>query len=150
MGRAIHWFLPEAARDEFIRILKPGGWLAIFQVPCLNQELLDAVKSIQKEENGWRVREDKSSLIKVPYSFFLEGEIKTRQFAYSVRETLDQFTGRLLSISSSPDKSDENFEKFLHEAERVFNQFSQDRCLTIPVATEVHLGRMKMGRDKGR
>src|SRR5208282_2924056 len=26
-GQAFHWFDPQAARREFLRILKPGGWV---------------------------------------------------------------------------------------------------------------------------
>src|SRR5262245_16285570 len=29
VAQAIHWFEPEPARAEFLRILKPGGWLAL-------------------------------------------------------------------------------------------------------------------------
>jgi SAM-dependent methyltransferase len=28
-GQAFHWFDPEAARAEFLRVLKPGGWVAL-------------------------------------------------------------------------------------------------------------------------
>ena len=31
VGQAIHWFEPEAARSEFQRLLKPGGWLAVLR-----------------------------------------------------------------------------------------------------------------------
>ena len=28
-GQSFHWFAPDAARREFVRILKPGGWMVI-------------------------------------------------------------------------------------------------------------------------
>ena len=28
-AQSFHWFRPEEAREEFARILKPGGWLAL-------------------------------------------------------------------------------------------------------------------------
>ncbi|MBI5294832.1 MAG: class I SAM-dependent methyltransferase [Chloroflexi bacterium] len=31
VGQAIHWFEPAAARREFLRILKPLGWLAVLR-----------------------------------------------------------------------------------------------------------------------
>lgn len=145
VGRAIHWFMPEASRAEFKRVLKPGGFLAIFQVPCMDRDLLAAIRSIQVEENSWKVKDDKSSLEKVPYSYFFQGKVVSGQFPATVQETCDQFTGRLLSISSAPDESDENFEKFVSEAGRIFSQFSQNGRITIRIATEIHVGRIHLG-----
>jgi SAM-dependent methyltransferase len=31
VAQAIHWFEPAPARTEFVRILKPGGWLALLR-----------------------------------------------------------------------------------------------------------------------
>jgi len=28
-GQSFHWFEPDAARGEFRRIIKPGGWMVI-------------------------------------------------------------------------------------------------------------------------
>ncbi len=91
------------ARAEFLRILKPEGWLAILQTPCLDQELDEAIKQIRKNENGWDVEGDKAKLKKTPLSFFFGGDdFITLIFPETISETWQEFFGRQCSVSSAP------------------------------------------------
>ena len=143
VGRAIHWFDASKARAEFLRVLKPNGWLAILQVPCLNRELVEAVKSIRTAENNWNVENDKSRLNSVSPNFYYGNqEFIDRQFPQTITETWDEFFGRLCSLSPAPNEDDESLKKFKNAAHGIFRKFSKDDRLTIEIATQIQLGRI--------
>jgi ubiquinone/menaquinone biosynthesis C-methylase UbiE len=52
VAQAIHWFDPTRTRKEFLRILKPQGWLAILRNYSINQELNKAIEEISIQDNG--------------------------------------------------------------------------------------------------
>jgi SAM-dependent methyltransferase len=143
VGRAIHWFPDESTRIEFRRILKPGGWLAILRIPCMDKALLEAIKAIQTEENGWNVAGDKSRLKMKPLNFYYgHEEFLSLSFPAVKQETWPEFLGRIASISSAPDKSHPRYPHFEKAARRVFEQFGSNDRITINIATELFLGQM--------
>jgi len=143
VGRAIHWFDSRKARAEFSRILKPRGWLAILQTPCLDQELDEAIKLIRKYENGWDVEGDKAKLEKTPLSFFFGGDdFITLRFPETIFETWQGFFGRQCSVSSAPVETHPLYPNFKKAAREIFQKFSVNGCLSVEIATELHVGRV--------
>ena len=66
-GQAFHWFNPALAREEFRRILKPGGWVALVwnerrldSTPFLRdyETLLETYGTDYKQINHRNVEED--------------------------------------------------------------------------------------------
>lgn len=143
VGRAIHWFDPEATRAEFRRILKPGGWLAILQNPTVDQKLLAAVKALRTEEHGWNMAADKDRLSKIPMRFYYGHEDFLKlQFPHTKTETWPEFIGRLSSFSPAPDPGHPLYPTYRNAAKIIFNQFSAEGRITIHIATELYLGRI--------
>jgi SAM-dependent methyltransferase len=143
VGRAIHWFPPGSTRTEFLRILKPDGWLAILQVPCADASLLQAVKSIQTQENGWNVRGDKKKRDIKPLGFYYGNEdFLVQHFPASIQETWPEFLGRLSSISSAPDEDHPRYPNYERAAKKVFDQFSDNGRLSVQVLNELNLGQV--------
>jgi ubiquinone/menaquinone biosynthesis C-methylase UbiE len=70
VGRALHWFTPEAARREFCRILKPGGCLAVLAVENLDTDLRSATRTLKAKSNGFRLDISKESQPKVELRFY--------------------------------------------------------------------------------
>jgi SAM-dependent methyltransferase len=144
VGRALHWFEPEATRTEFLRILKPGGWLAILQTPCTDTALLEAIDTLRTEAYGWNVVGDKKHHIKVPPSFYFGHDaFETRYFPDVVQETWNDFLGRLSSFSPAPNVDHVLRPKFERAARAIFDQFGTGECISITMATELKLGRME-------
>ena len=144
VGRAIHWFDPQKARAEFLRILIPEGWLAVLQTPCIDKKLDAALKQIRIQENGWDVEGDKNKIKKVPLSFFFGSEdYITLDFPETVSETWQEFFGRQLSVSSAPVESHPLYPNFEKAAREIFEKFGQDGSISIEMATELHLGQVK-------
>ena len=96
VGRAIHWFEPLKAKKEFLRITKPNGWLAILKIPCKDEKLVKAIKSIRTIENGWDVSRDKNHQEPTPTSFYFgHNNIVIQQYPDTIFETWQDFFGRL-------------------------------------------------------
>jgi ubiquinone/menaquinone biosynthesis C-methylase UbiE len=145
VGRAIHWFDPSQTRAEFIRILKPAGYLAILRVPCTDKDLDGAVRSIRTVENGWNMAADKRQLEQAPLSFYFGAEtFSSLQFPAVVTERWEEFLGRLSSFSPAPDEGHPQYKKFKNAAQKIFKQYSQKGLLTINIATELYLGQIRI------
>ena len=143
VGRALHWFPAESTRAEFCRILKPEGWLAIFNVPCTDPALLDSMRAVRIEENGWQVAVDEERMKCVPLSFYFGHDtFRKLIIAGSVRETWEAFLGRICSISAAP-RPDHPLRPNLERALRdVFEQHAVDGVLTVSNATEIAFGQV--------
>lgn len=147
VGRAIHWFNPKTARAEFLRILKPNGWLAICQVPCEDLELLEAVKRLKKEEYGWNIGQDKFQITKnttLIADYFHNSNYKTIKYSSAVKENWREFMGRICSLALAPNTDNYLFSKFELEANKIFEQYSIQGILTIKKATEVKIGKLNL------
>ncbi len=144
VGRALHWFDAPATRAEFLRILRPDGWLAILQVPCLDLPLLEAIRLVRIEENGWDIRGDKRNRTfeSAGYYFGAQDYVE-RDFPGAVAESWSQFLGRITSISSAPKPSDARYARFSSALARVYRRFSVDGILTVNIATTLQIGQLR-------
>lgn len=139
VGRAIHWFNPETTKKEFMRILKPNGWLAICQIPYEDLDLLKATKELRKTEYGWNVSEDKSKIIEKNdlESYYLKNKYQTIKYSSVIQENWQQFIGRLTSFSPSPNPDNPLFNTFVSKARKIFDSYSENGILVIKKATEI-------------
>lgn len=143
IGRAMHWFEPASTRQEFRRILKPGGWLAVLQIPCLDQALVAAINSLRTEQYGWHVQGDKFNQPKTPLDFYFSVQgYQINQFCKTQAETYLDFLGRLSSLSPAPNYDHPLRSKFEQGVLEVFNSFQSNGYLTINTATELVLGKV--------
>jgi SAM-dependent methyltransferase len=144
IGRALHWFPAAATRKEFHRIVKPGGWMAVFSIPCTNEKLLESLRGVRTEENGWAVAADKMRMESVPLSFYFGHEgFRKLSFPASVIETWDEFVGRVSSFSPAPTENHPlrpRFEKALRD---VFEQYAVGGVLHVSIATEITFGQIR-------
>jgi trans-aconitate methyltransferase len=143
VGRALHWFPPGTTPREFARILKSRGWLAVIRVSAAHPELTAAVQETKTEANGWNTELEAVRRRPLPLALYFGHEDYARQcFPSAVREEWPAFFGRLCSYSVSPDPSHPRFEAFEQASRTVFDRFATGGGVTIPLATEVVLGRV--------
>jgi len=143
-GQSFHWFNHPVARVEFIRILKPGGWVILIW----NVARIDT--PFEKEYNEfWRVdlrgahvaRDGYEALIK---PFF--GEAYERVVLNGVPQVMNrkEFIGRILSISAAVQPGETGYETFIQKVHGMFEHHQQNNLVTISYNTEVFFGQLVM------
>jgi SAM-dependent methyltransferase len=143
VGRALHWFPAASSRTEFRRILKSDGWLAIFRIPCTKAELVKAVKDVRVAENGWEMAHEKTRNQSAPLPFFFgHDHLRTLSYPAVVRETWDDFLGRICSFAPAPGANHPLRPRLEDALREVFDRFRDGDTLTVPIATEVTSGHM--------
>ena len=140
VAQAIHWFEPEAARREFWRILKQGGWLVILRNYGTDEALEAAVGEISTAENG--VRPVLHAPHRTPEGYFYgAGDFEKRSFPFVLHNDWETFLGAMLSTSFYPDEEDPAYAQFERAARGVFERFCAGGHITTHGVTEVILGR---------
>jgi SAM-dependent methyltransferase len=143
-AQAAHWFDPGNARQEFVRILKPGGWTVLIW----NDRRIDASRFSREYENmllryGTDYQEvrrlDANRTIK---AFFAPSEFRARVF--DNRQDFDYagLEGRLLSSSYTPRAGDSRHEPMLQELRRIFDSNQVNGRIIFEYDTRVYYGQM--------
>ncbi|NJK61641.1 MAG: class I SAM-dependent methyltransferase [Synechococcaceae cyanobacterium SM2_3_1] len=143
VGRALHWFPRVSTRQEFQRILVPGGWLAIFKVSCSNPDLLKAMESLKTKTLGWDSSTPAGKIDPPLLSFYFGHEhYQILEFPHRQQERLSDFLGRLTSKSHAPDPGYPAYPRFQEAVKAIFAQFAHDDLLTLDLSTELVLGQI--------
>ena len=144
VAQAIHWFQPDAARREILRILKPGGWLAILSNYSQETAFQQAVNAFHTPEYGvQRTAVPAGSGTPVPF-YFGAGSYKRLNFEFITRQTRDGFIGALLTTSYAPEAGHPQFDAFIQAAHAVFDRFSTHGEVETRSGTELYLGQPMM------
>src|SRR2546430_8423749 len=123
-GQAFHWFNQKLTRDEFSRILKPSGWVAL----VWNERRIDSTPFLRAFEQlllkfGTDYQEVRHERVyKDVESFFSLCEFKLSTFDNHQCFDFQGLKGRLLSSSYVPAPGDENFEAMLEELREIFQE----------------------------
>jgi len=143
VGRALHWLPAESTRAEFLRILKPQGWLTIMGVSCTDATLTDALETTRTTESGWDITNSKANRPPLTMSSYYGGDhFQELHFPGVEEETWDQFCGRMLSFSPAPDVGSDGYDRYVRSLKAVFDRFAVQGRIVIPVSTDVALGQL--------
>jgi SAM-dependent methyltransferase len=155
VGQAIHWFQPEPARREILRILKPGGWLAIFRNQLARDpsdaadSLGSAIESLTTPEYGGLAQHPAPGVGVAPEFHFGSGSFERLVFPFTFQQDWETFFGSLTSASYMPDEEHLLYPKLETAALAVFERFCilcSDGVPRLPPAkgeTELVIGRPK-------
>lgn len=143
-AQAAHWFDREEARREFVRILKPDGWLVLLW----NERWTDSTPFLRDYEqllltfgtDYADVRHERTT--DAVNEFFDPAPFKERAFA--MRQEFDYIglEGRLLSSSYAPGPGHPKHEPMLGELRRLYELHSRDGRVAFDYATRVYFGRL--------
>jgi SAM-dependent methyltransferase len=143
-AQAAHWFDRERSRREFVRILKPGGWLVLLW----NERLTDSTAFLRDYEQllltygtdyqDIRHEHTTSSI----NEFFDPAPFQERVF--EMRQEFDYagIEGRLLSSSYAPGPEHSRHAPMLRELRRIFDACAVDGRAAFEYETRLYFGRL--------
>jgi SAM-dependent methyltransferase len=144
-AQAAHWFDREQARREFVRILKPGGWLVLLW----NERLTDSTKFLRDYEQLLltygtdydEVRHEHTT--DAVNEFFDPAPFQERVF--EMRQEFDYAgaEGRLLSSSYVPGPERPQHAPMLRELRRIFDASAVGGRAAFEYKTRLYFGRLR-------
>ncbi len=144
-GQAFHWFDREKAREEFARILKPKGWIALIwnervttttQFLVAYEQLLKDYSTDYEQVDHRRIDED------VIRDFFGSDDFRLKRFKNVQVFDYEGLKGRLLSSSYAPEEGRPNYEPMLAELERIFQTYQDEGKVVFEYVTQMYYGQL--------
>jgi ubiquinone/menaquinone biosynthesis C-methylase UbiE len=143
-AQAAHWFDREGARREFVRILKPGGWLVLLW----NERLTDSTPFLRQYEqllsdygtDYGEVRHERTT--DAVNEFFDPAPFQQRVFEMRQEFGYAGLEGRLLSSSYAPPPGHPKHEPMLQELKRLFEEHTVAGRVAVDYKTRVYFGRL--------
>lgn len=142
-SQAFHWFKPEPTRKEFLRILRPGGYVVLIW----NERQLDTTPFLREYEQFILEHAKDYSVVRHEnitsgeiYDFFRQ-EMHTATFDNRQIFDFEGLKGRLLSASYIPLEGDPSFPGMVKDLEMMFAKHSEQGRITILYTTSVYYSR---------
>ncbi len=141
VAQAIHWFDPEPARRELLRILKKDGWLVLLRNYGMNKDKGEALGGLMTEEYGADFSVVTERPKEVPNRFYFGNDhFQKLTFPFQSSQSWEEFIGSLTTASFMPDKDHPLFGKLETKAREVFSKYSRDGCWLVEGETELIIG----------
>jgi SAM-dependent methyltransferase len=144
-GQAFHWFDREQARREFVRILKPAGWVVLIwndrktsSKPLLQdyERLLNTFASDYSAVNHSNVDPDAIQ------DFFNPGTFKLASFPNQQVFNFEGLFGRLMSSSYAPEPGNPKHEPMVTELASLFQTYERNGTVSFEYDTLVYYGQL--------
>ncbi|MGE0128873.1 MAG: class I SAM-dependent methyltransferase [Blastocatellales bacterium] len=142
-GQAFHWFDREKTKAEFIRILKPRGWVAL----VWNERVVDttpflaAYEQLLKDYSTDYEQVDHRRIdAGVIRDFFGSDNFKLKQFENIQVFDYEGLKGRLLSSSYAPEAGHPNYEPMIAQLERIFQEYQREGRVDFEYVTLMYYG----------
>lgn len=143
-GQAFHWFDPVKTRDEWVRILKPGGWAALIwnerllqSTPFLNdyEQLMLEFGTDYKEVR----HENAAAIIE---GFFEPDEFTAKSFSNTQVFDREGLHGRVRSSSYTPEPDHPNFAPMMQRLDAIFDKHQKNGYVNFDYETRVFYGQL--------
>jgi SAM-dependent methyltransferase len=143
-AQAAHWFNRTSARREFIRILKPEGWLVLLW----NERLTDSSEFLRKYEkllstygtDYKEVRHERTT--ESVNEFFDPAPYRERVFNMRQEFAYAGVEGRLLSSSYAPGPNHPQHAPMLRELRNIFEQCAVANRVAFEYKTRLYFGHL--------
>ena len=148
-GQAFHWFQMPAARNEFHRILKPGGRVLVIW----NERLLDETAFLREYEELLNRFGTDYSKVSESYpraeqmlEFYGANEFTSHALPNFQEFDFEGLSGRLRSSSYAPPPGHPQFEPMMKELRRLFDAHHQGGVVRMDYRTRVYAGKLDYDR----
>jgi SAM-dependent methyltransferase len=144
-AQAAHWFDRQRSRQEFVRILKPAGGLALLW----NERVTDSTPFLRDYEqllmtygtDYAEVRHERTT--DAVNEFFDPAPFQARVFELRQEFDYTGIEGRLLSSSYAPGPEHPQYEPMLRELRHIFDAHAITGRATFDYKTRVYFGRLR-------
>jgi SAM-dependent methyltransferase len=143
-AQAAHWFDRQKARQEFARVLKPGGWCVLIwnerrtgSTPFLR----DYEKLLLTYGTDYQDVRHEHTTASI-HEFFAPSPFQSRFFEMKQRFDYAGVEGRLLSSSYTPQPDHPNYSPMLRELRRLFESHAAGGRVTLEYTTRVYYGHL--------
>jgi len=140
VAQAFHWMEVEATKREFLRILKPGGHIAlVWNLRLTHTAFLQAYEDMTREfgqhyEAANRIKEDEIS------AFFHPGEMHIQTWSNVRLLDFEGLKGLVLSASYMPLEGDPRHEEMIARLEELFATHKENGLVKMEYETKVYYG----------
>ncbi len=141
-GQAYHWFDPDPARAEFVRILKPGGWVVL----AWNERDENTSFAAEYDQMLGSLLPDYATVThKRLDDNQLQDLLDLRSFhkaEFSFKQTFDfiGLKGRTLSSSYSPQPGQPGHDELVSALADLFERHQQNGVVDLVYCTNVYFG----------
>jgi SAM-dependent methyltransferase len=143
-AQAAHWFDRPNARREFVRVLKPSGWVALLW----NERRIDSTSFLRAFEqlllrygtDYQTVRHERTT--RAIETFFEPSPFQMHKFDYRQDFDYPALQGRLLSSSYTPQAGDPAYGPMLDELRRLFEAHQVAGHVAFEYNTLIYYGRL--------
>lgn len=143
-AQAFHWFDRDATKKEFVRILRPDGWVVLIW----NERRLDSSPFLRAYEDllfryGTDYQEVRHENVAGKLAeFFAPASFKLVDLDNFQHFELATLKGRVGSASYTPEPGHPDFDSMSSELEDIFNKFNQNGIVTFEYDTRVYYGHL--------
>ena len=138
-AQAFHWFDREPTRNEFRRILRPNGFVALLwneRRLAENEFLREYEKLLLEFGTDYKEVRHEKVTNEIISRFFPAG-FRTAAFLNSQTFDFDGLKGRLLSSSYAPTESHPLFSEMIKELKRLFTKYQKNDTIEILYDTKI-------------
>jgi ubiquinone/menaquinone biosynthesis C-methylase UbiE len=138
VAQAFHWMEPTVTKKEFLRILKPGGHIAlIWNIRQQGSPFLVAYDKL-KSDFGTDYSTSGRDVRDVLIDFFAPAVMQLTIFPHQEKLTWEALKGQLLSASYIPMPGHERYEEMMGVLTGLFDTYQQDGTITMEYKTKVY------------
>jgi len=143
-GQAFHWFDQARAAREFLRILRPEGWVALIwnERRLETSDFLRAIEELLVRFGTDYLQVRHENVYKDIAAFFGKSAFRLASFENLQYLDYEGLEGRICSASYSPDPGHPDLESMLANLRAIFETYNQDGKVTIEYDTRVYYGKM--------
>jgi SAM-dependent methyltransferase len=151
VGRAMHWFDWSSAHREFVRILRPAGWVLNASnghsdsggpIPNRLSEILRKSRTDSAEADTTRDFEKRLR------GFLDTSSWQRKTLNHSMTVDFATLLGYAESLSAIPRPGERGYDGMVAELRAVFEEYQRDGVLVTPLTCNLHLGRLGKTFDR--
>ncbi len=144
-GQAFHWFDRQKARAEFVRILKPKGWVVLVwnERQTITTPFLVAYEQLLQTYGTDYDEVDHTHVNRIVVGHFFEPlDCKEKTFANRQFFDFEGVKGRLLSSSYTPEAGHPNYEPMVAELSQIFQAYQVNGQVGFEYRTILYYGQL--------